>query len=268
MGTFWSAGWRGQPQWPGPQEMGAAVRAGVMFAEPRLLDHDGWVHAARMAAGSLTAGEVGEAFLASLASRRLDLRSALGSYAIARHLPGHAFTIPQNLTYQSYAPVGPTDCAVCGFRGWEAKPLDLNVFSFERFKWGGVRRHSVPYLAFDLEQFVRGPRLRPTPADIGLARRLLDHLAGLPARTTAAQAVAGLTFIKGNKHERANILEILGVTGILQTSGHPGHTDAYIPAAERHLPGHRFVFGDYPIWWWTAADGVNSAAVRQFLPQL
>lgn len=36
--------------------------------------------------------EAGEAFLASLSTRRLDLRSALGSWAVARYLPEHAFT--------------------------------------------------------------------------------------------------------------------------------------------------------------------------------
>jgi hypothetical protein len=41
----------------------------------------------------------------------------------------------------------------------------LNILSFERFKWGGVRRDNVAYVAFDLEQFVRAPRLQPTRAD-------------------------------------------------------------------------------------------------------
>jgi hypothetical protein len=40
----------------------------------------------------LSPAEVGEAFLASLTSRRLDLRSALGSYAVARLLPEHSLT--------------------------------------------------------------------------------------------------------------------------------------------------------------------------------
>ncbi len=88
METFWSAsGWRRPAAWPEPEAMRRAVRAGVMFASPRTEDHDGWVRAARQAAASVPAGEAAAAFLASLTSRRLDLRSALGSHAIARFLP-------------------------------------------------------------------------------------------------------------------------------------------------------------------------------------
>ena len=106
-------------------------------------DHDGWVRAAVAAASTVTAQEAAGAFLSSLTTRRLDLRSALGSYALACHLREHPFTIPRDLIYDGYAPVGPDDCAVCGLRGREAGEQDLNVFKFERFKWGGVRRHSV-----------------------------------------------------------------------------------------------------------------------------
>ena len=153
-------------------------------------------------------------------------------------------------------------------RGREAGEQDLNVFNFERFKWGGVRRHSVPYIAFDLEQFARAPRPRPSDADIALGRQLTSYLSGLPAAATASQAVAGMTFIKGNKAEREVILDILGVTGILQTAGHPGFASAYVPAAERHLPPRRFTDRAYPVCWWTAADGVNTTALRQFFPQI
>lgn len=73
--------------------MRRAVRAGVMFASPRTEDHDGWVRAARQVAASVPGEEAAAAFPASLTSRRLDLRSALGSYAIARFLPEHDFEV-------------------------------------------------------------------------------------------------------------------------------------------------------------------------------
>jgi hypothetical protein len=67
--------------------MAKAVAAGVMSTKLRTMDHDDdWVHAAR-AAADLSAEKVGDAFLASLTSQRLDLRSTLGSYAVARVLP-------------------------------------------------------------------------------------------------------------------------------------------------------------------------------------
>jgi hypothetical protein len=74
--------------------MQGAIEASVMFGEPRVEDHDGWVAAAPAAAGLLSPAEVGEAFLASPTSGRLDLRSALGSFAVARYLPEHPFSGP------------------------------------------------------------------------------------------------------------------------------------------------------------------------------
>ena len=177
-----------------------------MFAEPRSEDHDGWICAAIAAVRPLTSAEVSEAFLVSLSSRRLDLRCALGSYAVARFLTEHAYEeMP-----------GHGRCATCGqYRSAAVRPQDLNVLSFERFKWGGVRTDHIEYVAFDLEQFARAPRMKPTPADISLGQQLIDQLRQLPVDTTAAQAVTRLKMIKGNKAERDIMLGILGVCGIL-----------------------------------------------------
>lgn len=125
------------------------MESGVLFAAPRALNHDGWVAAARAAVDEVTPEEVGEAFVATLNSRRLDLRSALGSYAVARHLPVHAFSASQSRR-----------CAVCGPP--EFREADLNLLNFERFKWGGVRHDAVEYVAFDLEQFQRASHLPAT----------------------------------------------------------------------------------------------------------
>ncbi|HET7017031.1 MAG TPA: hypothetical protein VFI65_24115 [Streptosporangiaceae bacterium] len=234
-----------------------AVDAGVMFDSLRTEDHDGWIAAARAAVTPVSALEVGEAFLASLTSRRLDLRSALGSYAVARFLPEHPFES-----------VGPGfQCQVCD-QYEDSDGEDLNVLNFERFKWGGVRTDCVEYLAFDLEQFALAPRLRPTRADIELGQRLIDQLRQLPPETTAARAVTQLKMINGNKAERDKLIGILGVCGILGTADHPGYATAFVRSADRVLPERRFVDQSYPACWWTAADGVNAEALNAFLPQL
>jgi hypothetical protein len=257
MDTFWSPqGWRKPPAWPSPNAMRAAAKSGVMFLEPRTEDHDGWVRAAIAAVRSVTVAEVGQAFLASLSSRRLDLRSALGSYAVARFLTEHTYDDSEH-----------GRCAICGqYADTEAK--DLNVLSFERFKWGGVRTDHVEYIAFDLEQFARAPRLRPMPADISIGQQLIDQLRQLPAGTTAARAVSHLKMIKGNKSERDILLGILGVCGILQTTSHPGYSQTFVPYRDREVPPRRFVDQEYPVCWWTTADGVNTDALATFLPQL
>ncbi len=259
--TFWTPqGWRRGRAWPGPDAMRTAVDAGVMFSADRTEDHDGWVAAARAAAAPLSAFEVGEAFLASLTSRRLDLRSALGSYAVARFLPEHSIE-PESYGYMCQV------CALSESAGTD-EPADLNVLNFERFKWGGVRRDDVEYVAFDLEQFVRAPRLPPTRADIELGQRLIDQLRELPGGTTAARAVTYLKMIKGNKAEREIIIGILGVCGILETDDHRGYSRSFIPRRDRHLPGRAYIDQNYPACWWTADDGVNDVALEIFLPQL
>lgn len=247
---------------PPPDLLARAVAAGVMFTEPRALDHDGWVRAARRAVARVTAQEAGDAFLASLTSRRMDLRSALASYVLTRLLPEHPYTEYQRGVC----------CAVCGIlrdRDGVAEPVDLNDFSQSRFGWGGARG-DIKYAAFDLEQFAMAPRLEPTSADVAIGRQVIGYLRGLPPKTTAKQAAAGLTMLPGTRSNREGLMDMLGVCGILHAPGHPGYSDAFIPArhARSSWPSQRFPFGHYPTWWWKAEGGISDDVMRRFLPQL
>src|SRR4029453_1871078 len=86
--SYWNSdGWRGDV--PPPAE--AAGAAGIMFDRPWVAGHDEVGEVARAAAVRLGIDEVSDAFLAGLTAKRMDLRSALGSYAVARHLPAHGF---------------------------------------------------------------------------------------------------------------------------------------------------------------------------------
>ncbi len=251
--AFWSAqGWQQPPAPPMGAELAQAVASGIAFAAPRALDHDGWVAAARAAVAAVTPKDVEEAFVASLPSRRLDLRSVLGSYAVARHLPAHPFT-----------PGPSTMCAVCGLPQFAEQ--DLNVLSFERFKWGGVRRDDLRYVTFDLEQFQRAPRLPVSPEAVQLGRELLGALQLAGADETATTTAAGLRMVKGNKVEREVLLDILGVCGVLETREHNGYLTSFVPYNSRELPPRRFVERSYPVCWWHGGDGVNGVAVQAVL---
>jgi hypothetical protein len=131
-----------------------------------------------------------------------------------------------------------------------------------------VRHDSIDYLAFDLEQFARAPKLTPTAADIRITRQVIDYLRQLPPRTTAAQSVPGLKMIPGNKHHRAKLLDILGLCGILHTPQYPAYTEAFVPYTERYMPSQRYIFGRYPTCWWRAAGGISPTALQEYLPQL
>lgn len=254
--TFWSSeGWRHHGPLPADRVPQAAVDSGVMFRERVRLDHDGWVGRARAAVGAIRLCDVGEAFISSLTSRRLDLRSALGSFAVARHLSAHPFT-----------PSVDRMCAVCGL--WPDADEDFNVLNFERFKWGGVRRECIAYAAFDLEQFVLAP-LEPLAEDaVGVARSLFDVVRSAPSSETATKVATRLQMIKANKDEREVLMDILGVCGVLATVEHPGFRKEFIHFDSRPLPDYHFVERAYPVCWWRAANGVDDVALREFLPQL
>lgn len=256
-GTFWSPrGWRHPPQLPSGAALEAAVSAGVMFAHPRELDHNDWVAAARAAAASVVPAQVEMAFIASLGSRRLDLRSALGSYAVARHLPEHAFE----------ASAADSGCCVCG--QYPTSSQDLNVLNFERLKWGGVRHTHVDYMAFDLEQFQRAPQPTLSRESIDLGRELLAALRSAAPGETATTMAPMLRMIKGNTNERKTLLDILGLCGVLQTQEHSGYLTSFVPQSDREDPPHHVVERAYPVSWWRGSDGVNEEAVRLMLPTL
>lgn len=242
MKTYWSAqGWRMPPVAPAPADLGHAVAAGVMFGRTRSGGHDEWVAAARDAAARTSAREVGDAFLESLGSGRLDLRSALGSYAVARALPEHRIEV---------RPGNPW-CVVCS--QYPETTEDLDILSFERFKWGGVRHHQVPYTAFDLEQFARAPRRGPGAADLTPARELFGVLRGLPPDISKGAAATAIGMLPGNRDQRDILLSVLALAGVWRAG--------WCSPATELLAGPD---GPAP----APVRGVDEEALREYLPAL
>jgi hypothetical protein len=250
--TFWSPG--GWHNWPEdhvtPTDFAYAVEQGLMF-EPRQITHDEAVAEAIAALGSVTPQLAASAFAFGLASRRVDLRSGLGSHAAITHLRPHE--------YVPWMGRGPS-CEMCGLS--ESQDVDRNVLSFERFKWGGVRHLDVAYAAFDLEQL----RLwfdASNGFDVATLERLLDRwrALGLESRVRhAADAVRGLFL--SNDSERRTVVQVASVAGILQPVALPSMLQEYVPYIERDhaRPGGRNDW-HYPAFGWTGRDGVNEEAV-------
>lgn len=253
---FGSQGWRPQPNWPPPDVFARSVSAGVMFAEQVILDHDGWVEAAREVVADIKADDVADAFITSLTTERLDLRSALGSFAVARWLPEH------ELTPRQYS----DDCAICGLPPRSQE--DLNRMNFERFKWGGLRRDEISYVAFDLEQFSRAPRDGMNAKALDAGRKMIDALRTAPPDATASQVASRLKMVKGKQPEREVLLDILGVCGILSTPEHSGYGPGFVQAIDRKMPPQRHVERAYPVCWWRGRDRIDEEALREFLPEL
>ena len=257
MNAYWSqAGWRDPPATPPKAELAHAIDEGVMFDGTYHATHDEVVDAVIAARDAVGEDEVAGAFLSSLTSRRLDLRSAFGSFAVARHLARHDHdSDPSGL------------CRTCQLRTDE-RDIDRNVMSFERVKWGGVRRDDLIYVAFDLERFAAADHPQATSEDHALLEALLDELEAAPPATSAAQAARTmLRDLNGNTDERGVLLDILGVCSVLETTTHRGYADRFVRYADRDLPGKRFVERVYPTCWWTAADGVNREPLKRYSQQ-
>jgi hypothetical protein len=248
--TYWSsAGWKKERR-TDPGDLEYAIKAGVMFP-PVTIGHDALVANISRLAAEVDPQTVAGAFVASLGTRRLDWRSALGSYSFARNLPQHAFEPWEK------------QCGVCGLYQDRKEPEDLNVLNFERLKWGGVRHTDPLYAWLDLGQFVRLGVPAPTKEDEATFRMILAAIRAAPETATAPylQKVLPKQF-RSSKNERDVVTDILGLCGILSTAEHPGFLQRYTPARDRVLPPWRFVERAYPACWWRGKSGVNEAAAK------
>lgn len=265
--TYWSAnGWKSAPS-TNPGDFSYARQAGYMF-DPIELTHDELVERLLSVRRRISLNEVADAFGASLSTRRLDLRSALGSFAFATHFPEHQLAEQTS----TRVPSGLLHCRICGVYGSSGpKREDLNVLSFERYKWGGVRHLDPLYASFDLIQFETTDRPSPTPEDYSVLTKIFEVAQTLPPRARANDLEKSLSkFVHSNASERRVLIEILAYCGILQPSGRAGFLQAFVSAEYQNRdrpPDHKNDWG-YPAIWWHGADGVNREALIRCVPAI
>ncbi|UTY56530.1 hypothetical protein [Massilia sp. erpn] len=250
---FWSpAGWRDDKERRiSDADFAFAKSQGLMF-DPIRSSHDEAVARLLGLIARLNRRVVADAFLASLSTRRLDWRSALGSYATFQHLAQHAAA-------------GTThSCSIC-YTAMREQSVDLNVLNFERLKWGGVRHNQVVYAALDLELLLQSDVGVPTEEDKGIFRSILASIAEAPAKTTSAALHKEFAAtLKSNKSERDTLIAILGYCGILAVPEHPGFSDSFVALENRSLPMRHYVDMPYPACWWRREHGVNHARVQEY----
>lgn len=191
--------------------------------DPVRLSHDAIISRACRARDSTPPRAAANAFIASLSTRQLQLRSALGSYATGRHLRPHAFQ-------------GEMFCNVCGIFSGSEREIDLNVLNFERYKWGGVRHEDPIYMLFDLEHFASIAEPSPSSADVQLFRRILSVVGQLTEQERAKDLEGKLRGVfPSNKAERAQLIRILSYCGILRSSGVGSYFDAFVSYNDRDV---------------------------------
>jgi hypothetical protein len=226
-------------------------------------DHADDIQQIRALADAIAPADLGRAFTASLTSRRLPYRSALGSSAVARVLPDHALVAREG----AYA----TICQTCGWSQMPSPAEDVPTehLAREREKYGGVRHTDPQYILFDLTSFRELETLEPTAADwrcldlILWTPRLLDSGAKPADYERALKGV-----FPSNKNERTVLIQILSYAGVLEPADHPTFFDEYVPPHHRALPPYRFADWGYPAIWWRAQDGIREDAVGFWFPEV
>ncbi len=252
---YWSAkGWhKGEIS---AAEFAYAKKTGMMF-DPIDASHDGIVENALAIRDSITPETVANAFLFSLPSRRLDLRSALGSYSALLHLTPHR--------YKQIS--GRIDCAICGAY-LKSPGTDINILNFERHKWGGVRHADPLYASLDLEWF----RSAHVPSSGTEGSEILRHAfakirdLGPGARPGDAEvAIQGL--FASSKAERRIVIDILGLAGVLAPTNLPNFFSSYPECVYRKQPTNKNDW-KYPVLWWRGSDGIGEEAMRFWFPNI
>lgn len=195
---YWSPAKGWQKNAVSEEDFEYAKAMGVMFDDISL-NHDEIIQRAIAQCNSISKTQVVDSFLSSLSTRRLDHRSALGSFACGYKLPLHKFETQE----------GSVACSICSEVS-AANLIDLNVLNFERHKFGGVRHLQPSYIYLDLSLFSKIVLPKPTDFDVEIIKNILASLAGLTEGKLSDTEKAIKDSIKGNKNERVHIITIMG----------------------------------------------------------
>ena len=119
--------------------------------------------------------------------------------------------------------------------------------------------HSIDYILFDIEQFLKLPKVIPSDYDREILKRILQCADKLEPSDKAGKLrdmIAKEKIFKSNKNEISSILNILGICGVLSSDEFPCYEDKFVDEYYRSPIEHKNDF-DYPVNRWRASDGVN-----------
>ena len=273
LNAYWdSKGWKGGSI--AAEDFVIAKNEGYMFDYPNYEPHDDALHKAKEIAGKIDKQDVANAFLFSLTTRRLEYRSALGSYYYVNSIPEHT---QQGACY--YINSNPEHihedkkhCYICDWRAFQEDPDEyelnhgLNVLNFERHKWGGVRHLALNYANFDLEEFIKLPKVVPTDEDVRLLRTILSISKELPLKSKAGRYIKQICskkIIKTNKAEITVLLEILGICDVFNSNEYKGFLHSFTANNGQRDPVELTNDIDFPLNRWHASDGINLSALNE-----
>ncbi len=266
--TFWSNGWRSNNalnslanNFITDDEYRYCVNNGYLFSSSLTFDHDEIIRLAKELVNEIRIEDVSNAFLYSLSSRDLRYRSALGSYMYLLNLPVHEYQ-------------GDIFCPLCNDYYNGNKPntisLNVNVFNFERVKWGGARHDHISYAIFDLLEFKKLALVKHSEQDSLILINILECITELEPKDRIGKLlklVHSKKIISTNKDELQALLGILSMSSILSSEKEKGYFFEFKDVYQRNPATHK---SDYlfPSTWWSASDSYNMKALGYIFKEL
>ncbi|MFD1885531.1 hypothetical protein [Paenibacillus wenxiniae] len=230
--TFWeSSGWKPRPTVFAGPDFEYARSQGVMF-DPITITYDELLHRLRALHEEITLERVSEAFLHSLSTRKVHLRSALSSWVLTRKLLAQtdgserwSWPLDEHNMYTIPLISSP-----------QYRAEDLNVLNFERVKWGGIRLYWLLYCWLDLELWSKELPVHATKEDAHILQQMLIEATRCePGDSARKLEKRWKDLFPSNKNERDVVMEILGHIGILATTDAPrigrGHDSDMVSVA-------------------------------------
>lgn len=251
LATYWNSGMWGHKA-PTAEDYEQAKAEGYMFDPTPVRTHDTTLRDLQCVLEKISPKDVANAFLYSLSTRKLQYRSALGSFYYALAIPDHSHDTLGTCYFCNWMPMKDVDSPEKEFSGY-------NIFNFERHKWGGVRHTHPEYALFDLEQFLLLPKVTPSEEDWAILKSILHAMKELPPNKKAGayrELITKKKLLKSNKSEVEVLLNILGICGVLSSIDAPCYCDCFVDVWHRAPQEHTNDY-TYPVNWWHVSDGIN-----------
>jgi hypothetical protein len=227
--TYWKNGWINDKDIiTSKEDFEYAKSKGLMF-DNITITHDECINEISGIVEKTSMEKVSQAFLSSLSRKRLDWRSSIASYFIAKQLTKHAYSKVVSGHGYNNGKISHTTytCGICrdlkhGIIGDEKyNNRDLNVMNFERIKWGGVRHGDLLYTLLDLRIFYTEEITEPTNDDITIFQKILETIeTSQPNDYPGALEKRLSECIKSTKDERKILMEIMACIEILKPASY------------------------------------------------
>ena len=251
------------------EEFTVAKRQGYLFDYPQFESHSESLDRRQDLLLQIDPKDIANAFLSSLSTRKLEYRSALGSYYYLRAIPEHDFMKSHN----EILATADVHCYLCGWSAWKTIPSrqdiksGYNFYNWLRYKYGGspIGSIGINYALFDLALFLGLPKVTPTEEDKRIFREILSCVERLNSSDKAGKlrdTIAKAKILKSNKDELSVLLGELGICGILASDDFPAYDTYFANEYERDPIEYKNDFA-YPVNRWQARDGVNTERLNE-----